>query len=201
MRWVWMLAVAAFLWLPSVWAAPPDTGSPVPAVWKEQHLNFSYLGRTSRYSCDGLRDKIRALLLDLGARRDLRITTLGCNDAAPSARRNALGPSVALVFSSPALPQPIAPPLHAGDLAAVDARFEAFSIARDVFRNMDVADCELVEEFARQVLPKLTVRGVKEEITCVPNQLSGSRFLIRGDVLRALPEGEQPVGRERVKAP
>ena len=34
--------------------------------------NFFYTGRTSRYSCDGLRDKVRAMLLDLGARRDIR---------------------------------------------------------------------------------------------------------------------------------
>ena len=42
-------------------AAPtPVTGVPLAAVWREQHLDFYYMGRTSRYSCDGLRDKVRA---------------------------------------------------------------------------------------------------------------------------------------------
>ncbi len=47
-------------------------GNPISAVWKERRLDFFYKGRLARYSCDGLRDKVRALLLDLGARRDVR---------------------------------------------------------------------------------------------------------------------------------
>ena len=59
------------------WAADPVAGSPFPAVWKEQRLKFSYMGRTARYSCQGLRDKMRSLLLDWGARRDLQVALLG----------------------------------------------------------------------------------------------------------------------------
>ena len=169
-------------------AAPaPEGGAPLAAVWKEQRLKFVYMGRTARYSCDGLRDKIRGMLLDLGARRDLRITTVSCDDSAPGTLLGSVGPSIALTFSSPALPDAGAQPPHRGDLGAVDARFEQFTIGRDVFRNMDIGDCELVQQFARQVLPKLAARGIKEDITCVPNQPSGSRFLVRGEVLRALP--------------
>jgi predicted aconitase len=84
--------------------------------------------------------------------------------------------------------------LHAGDLAAVDARFEPFTLTSDAFRNLSVADCELVEEFARQILPKLSARDVKSDITCVPYQTSGSRFMVRGQILRALPRAEQSPG-------
>ncbi len=91
------------------------------------------------------------------------------------------------MFSTPALPQPKLRPLHPGDLAPVDARFEAFTIASDVFRNMGIADCELVEEFAHQILPKLAVRDVKQDITCVPFQQTGGRFLVRGEILKTLP--------------
>src|ERR1019366_9472143 len=58
----------------------PAAANSVPAVWKEQHVSFFYTGRTTRYSCNGLRDKMRAMLLDLGARRDLKIVPLGCED-------------------------------------------------------------------------------------------------------------------------
>ena len=149
-------------------------------------MNFFHMGRTSRYSCEGLRDKVRAMLLDLGARRDLRVTPLGCEGSAARARPGSLGPSLDLVFSTPALPDAAAKPVHPGDLAAVDARFEAFTIASDAFQNMGVADCELVEEFAHQILPKLTTRDLQEDITCVPFQQSGSRFLVRGRILRTL---------------
>ena len=90
----------------------------VPAVWKEQHVSFFYTGRTARYSCDGLRDKMRAMLLDLGARRDLKIVPLGCEDYG-RARVNSAGPSLDITFSAPALPDPSLKPLHQGDLAAI----------------------------------------------------------------------------------
>jgi hypothetical protein len=174
---------------PSQGAAVPTTGSPVAAVWRERHVEFSYMGRTARYSCEGLRDKVRAMLLDLGARRDPTIVALGCEDDGP-ARTTAVGPHLSITFSAPALPDPAAKPVRAGDLAATDARFVAFSITTDAFRNLGIGDCELVEQFARQILPKLVTRDVRQDITCIPNELSGSHFLLRGEVLRPLPPGE-----------
>jgi len=183
-------------------AAPPGaaptavTGIPMAAVWREQHLDFFYMGRTSRYSCDGLRDKVRAMLLDLGARRDVKIAPIGCEDSGRM-RVNSPAPSLNITFSAPALPDPSAKPLHEGDLAATDARFESFTIASDAFRNLGFGDCELVQEFSRQILPKLVTRSLKRDITCVPFQPSGSRFLVRGEILKPLPRAEQAAGRLR----
>jgi len=188
MRSVWALAGVGLMFAASVWPADAAAGKPIAAVWKEQHLHFFYVGRTSRYSCDGLRDKVRAMLLDLGARRDLTITALGCEGTAARARPDSLGPSLNIVVSTPARPVPELKPLHPGDLGPVDARFEAFTITSDVFRNMSVADCELVDEFAHQILPKLVTRHLKQDITCVPFQQSGDRFLVRGEILKALPQ-------------
>ena len=187
MRSIWALAGVGLVFAASAWSADAPSGTPIAAVWKEQQLRFFYMGRTSRYSCDGLRDKVRAMLLDLGARRDLRIDALDCEGAAARTRLDAPGPSLNIVFSAPAPADPKAKPLHAGDLAAVYARFETFTITSDAFRNMGVADCELVEEFAHQILPKLVTRHVKQDITCVPFQQSGGRFLVRGEILRTVP--------------
>jgi hypothetical protein len=186
MRSVWVLAGVGWMFAAS--AQVVDGGAPISAVWKEQHLNFFYKGQTSRYSCLGLRDKVRAMLLDLGARRDLEVTALGCEQPTAQVRLAALGPSLTLVFSAPALPGPRVKPSRPGDLAAVDARFESFTLATDVFRNIGAADCELVEDFARQILPKLVTRNLKRDITCAPLQQSGGRFLVRGEVLKRLPQ-------------
>jgi hypothetical protein len=194
MRSVLAIAGVGLLLTLPMWTVAAETGDPVAAVWKEQRLTFTYMGRTSRYSCDGLRDKMMALLMDLGARRDMKVSRVGCFEDRPSTKPAYLSPSLALVFSSPALPDPAAQPLHEGDLAAVDARFEPFTLTSDAFRNLSVADCELVEEFARQILPKLSARDVKSDITCVPYQASGSRFMVRGQILRALPRAEQSPG-------
>ena len=190
-----MLGVLA-AFTPVCRASPAVTaaGTPVAAVWRERHLDFVYLGRTARYSCDGLRDKVRALLVELGARRDLKILTTGCDDF--GGLRVARGmPGLTITFSSPALPDPAAKPLHAGDLSVTDARFVPFLITSDAFRNLGIGDCELVEAFTRQILPKLAARVQKRDITCVPYQLSGSRFLVQGQILKALPRSEPAVDR------
>ncbi|HTB29029.1 MAG TPA: hypothetical protein VK715_08760 [Steroidobacteraceae bacterium] len=171
-------------------APPTIAGNPRAAVWKAQRVEFFYVGRTSRYSCDGLRDKVRAMLIDLGVRRDLTVAVIGCPgyDHVSGA---AMGLRLKIEFSSPALPAAGARPLHEGDLAAVDARFQSFRIESDAFRNMGIGDCELVQQFAQQLLSKLTVRDVHQDIVCVPYQPDASRFLVRGEILKPLPAAEE----------
>jgi hypothetical protein len=185
MRAFWVFASVGLMFTLPRWAAG-EGGNSLPAVWKEQRFDFSYMGRTARYSCEGLRDKMRSLLLDLGARRDLQVSVLACNESeSEPLRRGYVGPRLSIVFSSPALPDAAARPLHTRDLSPVDARYESFTLTSDAFRNYGIGDCELVEEFARQILPKLATRDVKQDITCVPYQGSGSRFFVRGEILRA----------------
>jgi hypothetical protein len=166
------------------------------AVWKEQTVDFVYFGRTSRYSCDGIRDKLRVVLGEMGARRDIRALASGCVEAGerPGQLRT-LSPSVHLVFSAPALPDPAVRPARPGDLAPLDAQYVPFTINADPFRNLQLGDCELVEEFARQVLPRLATRNLQQDITCVPYQLSGSHYSIRGEVLKALSVSAPAPGR------
>jgi hypothetical protein len=197
----WAMApLDAALAAPPPAAPAPAAGLPVAAVWKERRLAFVYMGRTSRYSCDGLSDKVSALLLELGARRDLKISTIGCNDFGRP-RVNGAMPSLNITFSSPALPDAAAKPLRGGDLAALDARFVPFSITGDAFRNMDLGDCELVDEFMRQILPKLTARDLKQDIACVPYQLSGSHFVVHGQILKALPAAQPAAATPGITAP
>jgi hypothetical protein len=186
MRSVWVFAGVGLLFAAVVWSADGGVAAPISAVWKEQQLSFFYMGRTSRYSCSGLRDKVRALLLELGARRNLTVTALGCDEPAARARLGSLGPSLNIMFAAPALPQTSQKPPHPANVGAVDAQFESFTITNDVFRDMGIADCELVQEFARQILPRFVIRNTRQDILCVPSPRSGSHFLIRGEILRSL---------------
>ena len=106
MRFHWVCTLLAILLCTPARPAGTEGGAPLAAVWKEQHVKFFYMGRTSRYSCDGLRDKVRAMLLDLGARRDLAITALGCENSAARARHGASGPSLNMVFPRPRCRRP-----------------------------------------------------------------------------------------------
>ena len=166
-------------------AEPPPAGLGVPAVWKRQTLEFHYFGRTSRYSCDGLRDKMRALLLEMGVRNDLRIRTSGCEIGRISLA--GLNPGLSIEFSAPV-------PRDAADTGAADkpfeARYTAFDFHQDAFRNLNIGDCELVEEFARQVLPRLSARDLKQDITCVPYQSGAGTYRVSGVVLKAVPAAD-----------
>jgi hypothetical protein len=159
----------------------------IPAVWKERKIDFVYFGRTSRYTCDGMRDKLRAILGTMGVRRDINAVAVGCAVTGELREMREDSPTVYLVFSAPALPDAGAKPAHPGDLAPLEAQFEPFTIATDAFRNMQPGDCELVEEFVRQILPKLATRNVQSDVTCIPHQLSGSHYVVRGEVLEPLP--------------
>jgi hypothetical protein len=169
--------------------APAQSGATVTAVWRKQHLQFAYLGFTMRYTCDGLRDKVRAMLIELGARRDLHLLAQGCADSGAELRRGGPIPRLVVDFYSPAPASPDKPkPAQPGDPEPFEARYEPFRISTDVFRNMGAGECELVEEFARQILPKLATRAVTQKITCVPYQESGSSYRVIGEVLRAVPK-------------
>jgi hypothetical protein len=182
MRTVWVAAGIAMAFALPGWVGGADLDSPQPAVWKEQHLTFFYVGRTARYSCQGLRDKVRLLLLELGARHDLKVSVQSCDESAPHMAGSSLGPTLGVVFSSPAMPDAGAKP--ASGSSSVDARFMPFTLTSDVFRNIGLGDCELIEEFTRQILPKMTTRDVRREIACIPNQMTGSRFFVSGQILK-----------------
>ncbi len=50
-----------------------------PAVWTPKEIQFTYMGFTTHYTCDGLRDTIKEMLLQLGARKDdLKVTEQPC---------------------------------------------------------------------------------------------------------------------------
>lgn len=180
------IRVIAGLCLIGVLAArgPADAAvAGVPAVWKPQHLVFTYMGVTSRYTCDGLRDKVRAMLLDLGVRRDLKVFARGCETSGINLRHASPIPSLVIDFHTAAAPDPAAGPAPPSDLR-VEARYEPFKITADPFRNMGPAECELVEDFARQILPRFVTRGVTRNIACVPFQETGGNYWIKGEILK-----------------
>jgi hypothetical protein len=164
--------------------AAPVRGEPaISAVWKPQHLQFNYMGVTSRYTCDGLRDKVRAMLLDLGVRRDLKVTARGCDDFGVNLRRAPTFPSLIIDFHAAVPYDPVAKPAPPADLV-LDASFVPFKISADPFRNMGPGECELVEDVVRQIVPKLVTRGVSQNIHCVPFQQSGGSYWVKGDILK-----------------
>jgi hypothetical protein len=191
-------AVVACVLGSSVWAAEgapegqsgeSQSGEPHLAVWTDKELTFVYQGFTTRYSCDGLRDKVRGVLLDLGAqRKDLKVMELGCSS--PSGRPDPFpGVRVKLKVLQPT--GSVDP--KQTDQVPVAAHWQPLDLKlRDSFSN-DSGECELVEQIRHSILPLFTTRNVDLKTSCIPHQASATRPSLKMEVLVA-DDAQHPAG-------
>jgi hypothetical protein len=176
------VAVLAALASGSLWAFAAPAAQPGEAaaegVWTAKDMRFEYQGFMSKYSCDGLRDKMRKVLLDLGARPDLQLSTSGCSS--PS------GPDP---FPGVRIKMNVLQPAPDSASGAKDATVAAHWQTIDVTLERDpvaaAGDCELVEQIHQKILPLFSTRNVEYSSACVPHQLSIGGTRLRADVLVA----------------
>jgi hypothetical protein len=168
---VCVLGVSAVAW---AFAAQQPTFD---ASWHKHEVNFTFTGFTSNYSCDGLEDKLKLLLRLAGAGPDGDVR-VPCTSQVGSPQRSSMA---LLTFRT------LAP------AAAAGAKAETTGVWKDVAwragspRELDAGDCELVDEFARRILPLFTTRNVENRMTCTPHQVNQSGFDLRFTVLASAP--------------
>jgi hypothetical protein len=101
-------------------------------------------------------------------------------------------PRVRVVFHVPEIPR-------AGNRVAgepIAARWQKVDLHRHQPTDLEIGDCELIEQFRDRVLGAFTTRNVVSDINCIPHQLSGSSFRLEYEVLVGLPSAEnQPPAR------
>jgi hypothetical protein len=148
--------------------------------WQTHKYSFQFLGFTSTYSCDGLADKLKKLLVAAGARADLKSQPGACASGFGRPDKFARAD---LTFSTLA---PLDGAAAAGG-TPVKGTWRSVTFARNSPRDLQVGDCELVEQFRQQVLPLFTTRNVASNTTCVPHQESGSIIDLKFDSLTAVP--------------
>jgi hypothetical protein len=143
------------------------SSSAEPGIWQKHDYTFRFLGFTTAYSCDGLADQLRVLLIAAGARRDSKSRAGVC--ASGYGHPDKL-PQANLTFYT------LTPVGGAGDAdgARVLGMWRPVAIASRRPRELALGDCELVEQFRDLVLPMFTVRNIDDHTTCVPHQESGS---------------------------
>jgi len=155
--------------------AAADSGDDT-AVWVPKELNFRYVGFTTKYSCDGLRDRMRSILLQLGARDDLKVTGYGC--IAINSPETTPGVRISMHVLQPAS-------ATAGQTVA--AHWKTVDLLADRSLVDAGLDCELVSQLNRDVLPLFAPRHVDYSAACsVNNPLIGGTRL-KADVLVADP--------------
>jgi hypothetical protein len=156
-------------------AAPPEQG-----VWQKHEYSFAYMGFTSTYSCDGLADKLKVLLIAAGARKDAKSRPGAC--ASGFGRPDKFARADLVFYSL----TPIGADTGAdGQPVAGTWRTVAFTDRSP--RELRVGDCEVIEQFRSNVLPMFTTRGVDNHTTCIPHQESGSIINLKFEVFAAAP--------------
>jgi len=176
-----MAAFLAFGMLPAVGAADDSSaGGPVVAgTWVHRHANFTYWGVTALYSCDGLEDNIRALLVHLGARKDdAKVNARGCPHGPSVPGHNAI---IELDFYS------LSPSADANAPNTVQARWAPVVVSETHPYFMGRGDCELVEELKDILSKNFSFRDLSYRTDCVPYQEYVDQFSVKAEALKPLP--------------
>ena len=147
------------------------------AVWTPKEVQFTYMGFTTTYSCDGLQSDIREMLLQLGARKsDLKVYEEPCSGA-PDRPNPFPGVRIKMSVLTPA-------PSTQSDLSKmVQAQWKTVKLPYRETGINAAGQCELLEQFKKTVLPLFTTRNVQLVATCVPHQLTPLGTKLQADVL------------------
>jgi hypothetical protein len=144
----------------------------VAAVWVPKEVKFTYVGFTTKYSCDGLQSRVRDILLQLGARDDLQVTEFGCLGVnAPETT-----PGVRIVMQ-------VLEPAPAAQGQGVAAHWKTVDVFADRTPVDAALDCELIAQLHRVVLPLFATRQVHYSATCSANQPLTGGTRLKADVL------------------
>jgi hypothetical protein len=172
---VLLLATASLSSLPAQ-SATAETGQS--AVWTSKELHFVYMGFTTKYSCDGLRDKVRDVLIKLGAQRDLKVYETGC-----SVRSGMPAPFPGVMVRMSVLEPASTASSAVQEPSVVRAHWKPLDLKLDRTSRADSGECELVEQIKQQILPLFAVRNVDFSADCVPHQLSPMTPRLRAEIL------------------
>src|SRR5260370_6672128 len=161
------LAAMAALTCASSWAnsqSEPSAGSGrESAVWAPKELEFVYQGFTTKYSCDGLQDKMRKVLIKLGARHDIQVRNWGCT--------RLQGPDP---FAGVRIKMNVLQPAGKQGGQAVPAHWKRVDLLADPDDRdpVDAAgDCELIGQIKQKVLPLFATRDIDYRSTCERHHL------------------------------
>jgi len=156
--------------VPAAAAAAPVATS---AKWQEQTVKFTYDGITTLYTCDGLEDKVREILLHFGARKDVKVRATGCERGSNLPGRFAW---VEATYSA------LMPTTDSAGAVKGEWSPLVLSPSRPMF--MGAGECELVDQM-RDVLSKgFTLRGVQYRASCVPHSVSPGSYAVSAEVLK-----------------
>ena len=176
-------------------AAVADDSAPHSAgVWQKHEYSFQFMGFTTTYSCDGLADKLKTLLIASGARSDAAARAGAC--ASGFGRPDKFARADLTFYTLAPADSASGGSAPAGSSASgakpVNGTWIPVAISSNRPRELGTGDCELVEQFRSNVLGMFSARNVENRTTCVPHQLSGSTIDLKFESFAAPPKAPRP---------
>jgi len=184
----------------------------VSAVWKPQQINFYMHTITSVYSCRALEDKVRQLLLELGADKDTTVRSVGCYGSELSRSPYLRIKLVSPVEATPQVLAELEKSRSTRELAArvkgerpneitgqFPAQWRKVSLSRGKL-GLEEGDCELIDELKRKVLPKLAIRVVKDEVSCMPYSVTMGQPRLEVEALTQMPQPDAAASEQSNKS-
>ncbi len=168
--------------------------APLPGVWQRHVYVLSYGGFTGSYSCDGIAQKVRLLLLAAGARDDVKVDGICSSPVGGPSRSAAARAAFSTLSPEPGnATAPAAPERPAGATpgAAAEPGVGAWQTVelRDGKPSwLGPGDCELVEQFDRELLPFFATRDRQAHMTCTVHAYSLGAISLRFQTFAPLPK-------------
>jgi len=169
-----VLAAASLPLLGTAFAARAE--SVESAVWKERKVQLHYYGYTTAYTCNGLEDKVKQILVTFGARKDAKVTASGCENGTNAPSRSAW---IAATFHTL---QPGAP----GDKEApVMAKWETVELGPGRPLSMGAGECEVVDALRKTITANFTLRDTDYRANCWARQINLADYRVKTQALIA----------------
>jgi hypothetical protein len=175
------LAGGALFTFPCILSAdtPADTAAEVvTGAWQHHKVTFNYVGFTAAFTCDGLGDHVRQILVHLGARRDAYVTAIGCGGPYNTPTRSAF---VTADFYT------LAPAAAGAGSGLVPAHWTSLEVTPRRPDFMGEGDCELMQGMKDLITQNFALRDVEYRTNCYPHQISLNGFAVKAQGLRAMP--------------
>ena len=163
-------------------ALPASGAEPQAAVWTPKELTFVYQGHTTNYSCQALQEKMREILLQLGARPDLQVWPYGCTQTtAPDP------------FAGVRVKMSVLQPAAADTRVPVAARWKEVDLVANRHDPQEAEfECELYDQVGKKVLPLFTTRNLQRVSTCQYKAMIPGSTRLKVEVLVSEPVATAP---------
>jgi hypothetical protein len=148
-----------------------------PALWQHHDAEIQYFARGTSYSCNGIEDKVRQILLYAGARRDLRVRASGC-DQGPFLPSHMA--SIKVDFYA------LAPAADAATAEAVTGQWVTLSMTPVRSQFLHPSDCDLVRAMKSVLTTSFSWHGLDFGASCFPYAGAANSFAVKGAVLQPI---------------